>query len=253
MLRKRQSGYSLIELSIVLVIVGLLVGGVMVGHTLIKAAELRAVTTEFAEWQAAVNTFRQKYSQYPGDFDAATQVWGEDTCPAAVGSVLSATCDGNGDGVIAQHDASTQEEHYLFWQHLMKAGLVEGTYTGVRGAASPWKHVAGENAPVSEYPGGGWAVDSNSDHDDIIFIVDTTNALVFGAPGTWESMYDPLLTPEQAWNVDIKIDDGLPGSGNVNAVNRGLCTDADDEYDFESEYRLSEDGARCGLYFRNGL
>lgn len=253
MQREAQKGFSLVELSIVLVILGLLTGGILGGQSLIKAAELRAITTEFQTWQTAVNTFKQKYFQYPGDFTKATQFWGADTCPPAVGSTLTATCNGDGDGVMAQHDAASQVEHYLFWQHLMKAGLIEGAYTGVRGAASPWGHVAGENAPKSRYSGGAWAIDSNSDHYDIVFNVNATNALMFGAPGTWESVYNALLTPEEAWNIDMKMDDGRPGRGNVNAVNWGDCTDAADEDDLDGDYMLSDDSAQCGLYFRNGL
>lgn len=59
-------GFSLVELSIVLVILGLLTGGILGGQSLIKAAELRAVTTELDAFQTATNTFRQKYFALPG-------------------------------------------------------------------------------------------------------------------------------------------------------------------------------------------
>lgn len=255
MLRKHQTGYSLVELSVALVIVGLMIGGITVGQSLIKAAELRTITTEFSKWQSAVNTFRQKYSQYPGDFDEATSVWGaEASCPPAAGSTLTETCDGNGDGQISQHDDFDElYESFLFWQHLAKAGLIEGTYSGSRGGAGPWKHIAGVNAPMSEYPGAGWAAESNGDHADAHYNLDTHNSFVFGADGSDEAMYNPVLTAEDAWNVDQKIDDGRPGAGNVIAIWWGFCDTATSINDFEGVYKANEDGIRCALYFRNGI
>lgn len=71
-----RSGFSLVELSIVLVILGLLTGGVLGGRALIRAAELRAITQEKEAFVTAVNTFRAKYNALPGDMRNATQFWG---------------------------------------------------------------------------------------------------------------------------------------------------------------------------------
>ena len=68
--------FSLVELSIVLVILGLLVGGVLSGQSLIAAAALRSVTTQEARWVAATQTFRDKYFALPGDMNNATSFWG---------------------------------------------------------------------------------------------------------------------------------------------------------------------------------
>lgn len=249
-----KSGFSLVELSIVLVILGLLTGGILGGQSLIHAAELRAVTTEFSQWQTAVNTFKQKYFALPGDFSKATQFWGADDCPPDVGDVLTATCNGNGNGRIAQHDEWDElVELFLFWQHLAKAGLISGTYTGVRGADSGWQHIAGVNSPVSKYSGATWGVESNGDHVDIHYNLDTTNAFVFGANGSWELAYEPVLTAEEAWNIDTKLDDGMPGKGNVIAINYAFCDTATGQNDFDGVYKVSANGVRCSLYFRNGI
>ena len=63
----QKNAFSLVELSIVLAILGLLTGGILTGQTLIRAAELRAVSTEFQRYQSAVNTFRDKYFSLPCD------------------------------------------------------------------------------------------------------------------------------------------------------------------------------------------
>src|SRR5437879_2899141 len=70
--RKSEQGFTLIELSIVLVIIGLIVGGVLVGQDLIKAAEIRATVAQIEKYNTAVNTFRNKYTGIPGDLLYAT-------------------------------------------------------------------------------------------------------------------------------------------------------------------------------------
>ena len=67
-----QRGFTLVELSIVLVILGLLVGGVLSGQSLIRAAELRAVSTEHSKFVTAMNSFRDKYFAAPGDMKPPT-------------------------------------------------------------------------------------------------------------------------------------------------------------------------------------
>src|SRR3982751_930235 len=67
-----EKGFTLIELSIVLVIIGLIVGGVLVGQDLIRAAEVRATISQIEKYNTAVNTFRGKYNALPGDLNAST-------------------------------------------------------------------------------------------------------------------------------------------------------------------------------------
>src|SRR3954463_15618522 len=64
-------GFTLIELSIVLVIIGLIVGGILVGQDLIKAAEIRATVGQIEKYNSAVNTFRTKYNGIPGDLSGS--------------------------------------------------------------------------------------------------------------------------------------------------------------------------------------
>ena len=102
-----RQAFSLVELSIVLVILGLLTGGILTGQNLIRAAELRSVTTQFQAFHTASMTFRDKYFAMPGDMRNATDFWGSaggsgtigDGCEAAAGSGTQ-TCNGDNDGMI---------------------------------------------------------------------------------------------------------------------------------------------------------
>src|SRR5476649_1014388 len=83
-------GFTLVELSIVLVIIGLIIGGVLVGRTLIEAAAVRAQIAQIEQFKTAVNTFRTKYNALPGDMLNATAT--------AVGMTSRSGQPGDGDG-----------------------------------------------------------------------------------------------------------------------------------------------------------
>lgn len=117
-------GFSLVELSIVLVILGLLTGGILTGQSLIRASELRSITTEYNRYIAAAQTFRDKYFALPGDMANATAFWGAaHATPATCKTTASSsalTCNGNADGFI-QGVVATSNESFRFWQHLANA------------------------------------------------------------------------------------------------------------------------------------
>lgn len=238
MLPRHANGFSLVELSIVLVVIALLVGGILGGRSLIKAAELRSVMNEASAWQTAVQTFRSRYNEYPGDFSQATQYW-------------SGTGNGNGDGRIG---GTTLNERFRFWQHLSLAGLIPGTYTGVAASGGPNAHVAGQNAPASKYPNAGWSIESvYGGYPAIRYNLDYHNALMFGAPTGPDPFYGPLLAPEEAWGIDVKMDDGKPGRGSVVAIWYTACGGASADNHYDSDYVLSDRSPRCALYFRGLL
>ena len=84
-------GFTLLELSIVLVIIGFLVGGVVAGVELIQAARLNKVMTDMRKFLTAVNVFQNKYDGLPGDISNATYYWGAanadpTTCQTTVGT-----------------------------------------------------------------------------------------------------------------------------------------------------------------------
>ncbi len=211
-------GFSLVELSIVLVILGLLTGGILTGQNLIRAAELRSVVAEFQGFQTAIHTFRDKYFALPGDMTNATRFWGEAhadpaTCETTV-STGTETCNGDGDGKIVG-SAPNYNERERFWQHLANAGMIEGQYIGVNatlvGYTDWW--VPGINVPASKLSNALWMIGWVPEN------VGSTTNFAYPAGNTLRitSFSSTTMTPEECWNVDKKLDDGLPGSGKMRA------------------------------------
>src|SRR5579872_3494939 len=93
-----QKGFTLIELSIVLVTAALIIGGVLIAQSLIHNAELQSVISDIKRFQNAVVLFKEKYKYLPGDMPNATNFWGSDTsCPNTpyTATPHTATCNGN--------------------------------------------------------------------------------------------------------------------------------------------------------------
>lgn len=241
----RAQAFSLVELSIVLVILGLLVGGILAGQSLIRAAELRAVGAEYTRFRTAVAAYQDKYFSYPGDMANATSFWGTATnCPGteAQPSSTPATCNGNSDGVLSETTPGSNEI-FRFWQHLANAGLVEGIYTGVRvSSAANSSAIAGLNVPASKIANSGWtAIDyGTATISDITRPYSTStpyspswvfegyygHVLIFGANKTNDLTNNPILMPVEAWNIDTKLDDGRSGLGKIRALEfQTSCSD----------------------------
>ena len=158
-----RNGFSLLELSIVLVIIGLLAGGVMTGQSLIRAAELRAVITEYQRYVTAMQAFRDKYMALPGDMKTATAFWGDDNtncADAAVANGTPGTCNGDGNGNVDYNTAvSSTSETYQLWKQLALAGLLEGNFTGLSGPTLTGGYalntIIGTNIPASKLSNAG--------------------------------------------------------------------------------------------------
>lgn len=260
---KRRSAlraFTLVELSIVLVILGLLVGGVLTGQALIRAAELRSVTTEFNAHKTAVHAFRDKYFALPGDMLNATRFWGVAAGSTADGLDLtcqsyttpatdSKTCNGNGNGII---DGA---EIVRDWQQLVNAGLIAGKFTGVTGSPNPIQ--PGVNVPASKAnASAGWMISSATPTPGFTLGSNLKNLLIFSGY-TAAGMYPSALTPTDAWNIDMKMDDGVPQSGSVtplyNNAAHALLGYASCSAVGDTDYDKTQTQRSCLLVMQAGL
>ena len=258
-----RSGFSLVELSIVLVILGLLTGGILTGQNLIRAAELRSVVTEFKTYQTAFSSFRDKYFSIPGDMQQAERFWPVASgCGAQVNAASHGeTCSGDGDGKINLLVTPIYDQEVFWtWQHLALAGLIPGSYSG-RGQPNATDVVVGSNIPQSKIPSAGWNVynhhPSNDDYGNY-FNFDHGNFIYLGAPGPSDYAYPDLFTPEEAWSIDKKVDDGKPARGKFIGLIKGWrnssgwdgqCTTSSSRNDLDADYRLEETAQYCNAVF----
>lgn len=255
MYHKSQSfAFSLVELSIVLVILGLLIGGVLSGQALIHAAELRRVVQERGQIVTAIQTFRDRYFDLPGDFTKATQFWGRQyndaSCVTNSGSgvVTTGACDGDGNGRIDPQMSTGFSEVAQLWLHLTRAGLINcGPISG--------QNVTGQDC-FSKYPNMNWSLrySSNAGGDPTMpdNLPPNQNVLIYGHE--WGNGQAPIsggLPPPDAWNIDAKIDDGKPTTGAVQSNNNwapppGNCYD-------NGAYLLQHTDYWCALLTRAPL
>lgn len=227
--------------------VGLMIGGIIVAQGMIRTAKVNSVIGELSRYTAAVTDFRDKYQSLPGDMPNAENFWGSDSaCPntAYTNTPHVVTCNGDGNGHI---DGTT--EPFRAWQQLANAGFINGTFTGVAGAGGASHHVLGSNAPVSILDGGGFDLFwlGNKSGDANYYDAYYPLRIGIGGASTASTFYRPLFTAAEALAMDMKIDDGSPGTGNLLAYKSPLnpgCSSADTS---TSTYVASSSGLLCAL------
>ncbi len=121
----RQTGFTLVEIAIVLAVVGLLIGGVLKSQEMIANAKLKRIESDNAGVMASVFTYQDRYLQMPGDDDRASFRFS--MYSDGVNDPLPADIDGDGDGAInGDWVAAANTETANVWKHLRAAGIIPG-------------------------------------------------------------------------------------------------------------------------------
>jgi prepilin-type N-terminal cleavage/methylation domain-containing protein len=218
-------GFTLIEIAVVLILIGVLAASIVVGGDLIKSATIRKQISQIHSMDIAVNTFKGKYNCLAGD------------CMNAFGYGFGNSSADNGDGNGLIQDGGSfildNQEAVNFWHHLSAAGLIDGAYniytssipgTNIPGIASPplamtgagYSYVVGGGTAQSNPKGGLWVVSYN--RYLLLVLKRATHAWALTAT-TAINTWLPIYTPLEVYNIDSKIDDGFPTLGNVQAIN----------------------------------
>lgn len=123
-MKKQQSGFTLVEIAIVLVIIGLLLGGVLKGQELINSAKVTGLSQDFTRVQTALYGYQSRYRAVPGDHrTAAAAINLADNATTPAGLIGNGQIDGAWDS------ATLTDESVLFWQHARLAGFLSGPTT----------------------------------------------------------------------------------------------------------------------------
>jgi prepilin-type N-terminal cleavage/methylation domain-containing protein len=192
-MKSQQSGFTLVEIAIVLVIIGLLLGGILKGQELINSAKVKNLANDFRVIPTYIYAYQDKYRALPGD-DAAAQ--------AHVTGCSGATCpNGNGNGVIEGKWDEAGTEAAAFWGHIRKAGLLAGTDTPA--AFDDQDPYTPKNAL-----GGRLGISGNGG---------PAAPLITGMSGSYQICSKGLLG-KFAKQLDIQMDDGDTATGNMRTV-----------------------------------
>ncbi len=228
-----QEGFTLVELAIVLVIIGLIIGGVLVGNDLIEQAEVKATIQQLNKYRTAVNTFHSKYGYLPGDIPDPTATNFGFVTENITGFTTRGRCGGDGDG----NGLLQSNQHYSPGPCIN----VSGTYQGCGETVVFWRDLSTSNLIENKFSlakiacgGGGPLPLSLSQLDDYfpqakigqgnyIFVWSGNGKNHFELSALTGVVNGSSLTSNsnikvwQAFSIDNKIDDGLPQSGIVKA------------------------------------
>lgn len=233
-------GFTLVELSIVIVIVGLIVAGVTAGKSLVKQSQFRAIVTDASNYATAITSFKLQYNGLPGDLKNAQSYWPTST-------------NGSGNRIL-NYNAAEGNEGSKAWQHLALARLIPGVYD-----ATSFPYIPGKNVPAGPVSQTLWCTGLPS-VGQALFGVANVNWIQIGAISISNSAANcsvGFLSPAEAYGIDLKVDDGQASRGSVYSINdlftggSGItCTSGDHTGGpGNSNYQLQNSNSRCSMFF----
>ncbi|HCI14631.1 MAG: prepilin-type N-terminal cleavage/methylation domain-containing protein [Gallionellales bacterium GWA2_60_142] len=191
-MKRHQSGFTLIEIAIVLVIIGLLLGGVLKGQELINSAKVKNLASDFKNTSLFIYSYQDKYHALPGDDAlAASHVTGATTAAVAK----------RGDGKIdgAWNSTTATDESFLFWQHVRLSGIAAGVTDTTDTTGYPQRNTSG----------------------GLLGVTNSTDMVITGANGNLKGSYIICSTGilgKFAKQLDIALDDGNTATGTMMSI-----------------------------------
>lgn len=246
--KKSSDGFTLVEIAIVMVVIGLLIGGILQGQKLIEQAKINRIIKDVESYRSAYHLFQKKYNAIPGDLSTVVAQSRIANCTAA-----NFCGGGDNDGRIgigvgggtrvsqAANNSLPRVETTMFWKHLALADLITGIDTSANPATAEW----GVTHPRTAL-GAGF----------IVMQVTTISGIDVNAPYLriqtqliGQHTTDPgslPLTPLMAAQIDRKLDDGVPRGGWVVGDNVDGMSDSGAGGGCEGwYYRESNDTQAC--------
>ena len=231
--KQYNQGFSLLEISIVLVIIGLLAGGILLGRDLIRASQLRSTISQITKYNTAVHSFELKYYSIPGDmpFEKTNQYGIQNS-----GTAVTLTAGGDGNGLIESSPGARLfiGEPVLFWSELSAAKMIEGTYgtsidslgaitTDITTNKNNWK----DYMPAAKI-NGSYIMALSGYNSENYYVLGSVLEINKNGFYNYLSANNPLpnnILPRDAYDIDRKSDDGFPISGNIQAIDLSLGPD----------------------------
>lgn len=229
-----KKGFTLVELSISLIIIALILAAIFSSTSLINNAKLRALLTEVADFEVAISHFEEKFKYLPGDF------------PQAAVKIGGGIANGNGDWNISK------DESLVIARSLYLSNDFKQQYATLAGDIDIGTNIV----ETSLNSGGLWFVTHQSGLGSNVDSIygKSSESIDFAAKTDNNNIRNGVIDAKDAVNIDIKIDDGLADSGYIYA---SVGQDFDDSNGCVDElpsepaanYVISRDGLSCRLHF----
>jgi len=243
-MKQSQRGFTLVEIAIVLVIIGLLLGGILKGQELINSARVRNIADTNSGVQAAYFGFIDRYRRVPGDMSQADAT-------TAIGQAINSGGNNNGRlDAFPAAGANEWQEPAALWEHLWKAGFIAGSYDGVAAGAAPTDAATYRTSGSPSNPfSGAMILARTADYLDAGAGASTRLNLVLGRG----------IPVNIARELDLKVDDGRPLTGIARLTVAAGATFADiGEYGNApdcraaapaNDYDITNDAQDCNLAY----
>lgn len=246
-------GFTLVELAIVLMLIGLLIGGILRGQELLMNSRITSTIQQVHSINAATNTFRDSYGGFPGDIlSPNTRIAGCSTSVACspssntglmnniVGTNVTTAFNGTYGTATA-----LDTENRRFWSQLAAAHMISGIDPTSTSSLISW----GEQFPSSKL-GGGFHIVHMSTIDLALvghFLVLRNNP---SSNSAIEGLGAALISPHIAYLFDSKMDQGTPSAGDVRSISSYSTASGSGCMYTDTRYLVSDRNLYCVLFIR---